>query len=48
MAKKVAKKKPVKKTNARAKSYDKPFAINGSLEDVLRASLVSAKKQTKK
>lgn len=48
MAKKVAKKKPVKK--ARSKTYEKSnLAINGSLEDVLKASLISAKdKQGKK
>lgn len=46
MAKKIAK-KTVKK--ARPKTYQKSnLAINGSFEDVLKASLVPAKKQAKK
>jgi len=44
----MAKKKAVKKAN-RPKEYDKSnLAIVGTLDEVLRVSLVSAKKQEKK
>jgi hypothetical protein len=44
----MAKKKPAPKKKARTDKYDSKLSINGSLDDVLKVSVASAKKPEKK